>query len=293
MPYCTTVDGIHLHYELTGEGDPVLFIHEFGGDHRSWEPQIRYFSRRYHCITYAARGYPPSDVPEDVSSYSQERAVDDAVAVLDAVGAEHAHVVGLSMGGFAALHLGLRYPERATSLVIAGVGYGAEKQYEEFFRNVSNEVADNFEKQGAEQYASVYARAASRIPFLVKDPRGWEEFARMLAEHSAIGSANTMRGVQAQRPSLYDLEGALRDMRVPSLILTGDEDDHCLAPCVFLKRTLPASGLVVLPKSGHTINLEEPAQFNGLLSEFFSRVEAGRWPERDARSNPAEIMKTS
>lgn len=293
MPYCTTDDGVRLHYEATGEGHPVLFIHEFGGNHRSWEPQLRYFARRYRCITYAARGYPPSDVPEDVSRYSQERAVDDAVAVLDALAIDRAHVVGLSMGGFAALHLGLHHPDRATSLVIAAVGYGAEKEHESFFRNLSNEVADNFEQQGSEQYASVYARAAARIPFLVKDPRGWEEFARMLSGHSAIGAANTMRGVQAARLSLYDLEKELACMRVPSLIVNGDEDDHCLNPGIFLKKTLPASGLTVLPKTGHTINLEEPAQFNELLSDFFARVEAGRWPERDPRSNPAEIMKTS
>lgn len=293
MPHCTTDDGIRIHYEVTGEGHPVLFIHEFGGDHRSWEPQLRYFARCYRCITYAARGYPPSDVPEDVARYSQERAVEDAVAVLDTLDVDHAHVVGLSMGGFAALHLGLRYPQRATSLVIAAVGYGAEKEHEAFFRNLSNEVADNFEQQGAEQYAPVYAQAAARIPFLVKDPRGWEEFARMLSEHSAIGSANTMRGVQAARPSLYDLEDELASMRVPSLIVSGDEDDHCLNPGSFLKKTLPASGFSVLPKTGHTINLEEPAQFNELLREFFARVEAGRWPERDPRSNPAEIMKTS
>src|SRR3954451_10972770 len=105
MAYVITDDGVGLHVEEAGRGFPVLFVHEFAGDHRSWEPQVRALSRRYRCITYAARGYPPSDVPEDPAAYSQARAVADAIAVLDGLGVEHAHVVGLSMGGFATLHL--------------------------------------------------------------------------------------------------------------------------------------------------------------------------------------------
>src|SRR5215813_3904894 len=126
MPKLTTDDGVQLYYEETGSGTPVVFVHEFGGDHRSWEPQVRYFARRYRCVAYNARGYPPSDVPADPASYSQERARDDIRAVLDALGITTAHVVGLSMGGFATLHFGLAYPSRAVSLVVAGCGYGAE-----------------------------------------------------------------------------------------------------------------------------------------------------------------------
>src|SRR5207248_4176373 len=117
-----TADGVSLYYEETGSGTPLLFSHEFAGDHRSWAPQVRELGRRYRCITYSARGYPPSDVPDAPEAYSQERAVADAVAVLDHLGIERAHVVGLSMGGFCALHLGLSRPERALSLVVAGCG---------------------------------------------------------------------------------------------------------------------------------------------------------------------------
>ena len=126
MPRITTPDGIQLHYEEVGEGIPVLFIHEFGGNHESWEPQLRFFARRYRCITYAARGYPPSDVPDDMERYSQAIAVAGAVAVLDGLGIAKAHVVGLSMGGFCTLHFGLRHPDRALSLTVAGAGYGCE-----------------------------------------------------------------------------------------------------------------------------------------------------------------------
>ncbi|KQP12910.1 alpha/beta fold hydrolase [Pseudorhodoferax sp. Leaf265] len=293
MPMITTRDGTRLHVEEAGSGTPIVFVHEFGGDHRSWEPQMRYFTRRYRCITYGARGYPPSDVPTDVERYSQAIATDDIADVMTALGIAKAHIVGLSMGGFATLHFGLRYPERALSLVVAGAGYGAEKQYEDYFRNVSLEVARKFEELGAVEFAKIYSTAASRIVFQVKDPRGWQEFATQLSEHSAVGSARTMQGVQARRPSIYDLEAELRQMQVPTLVVVGDEDDHCLQPGLFLKRTVPASGLLVLPKTGHTLNIDEPALFNQFVADFLATVEQNKWLPRDPRSVPAEIMKTS
>ena len=290
--FAVTDDGVRLHVEDISEGTPIIFIHEFGGDQRSWEPQVRYFSRRYRCITFNARGYPPSDVPENVSQYSQVRAVDDIRDVMDHFKIARAHIVGLSMGGFAALHFGMTYPDRALSLVVASAGYGAEKEFEDYFREVSLEVADQFESQGSESFSNTYGMAASRVPFLLKDPSGWSEFRRMLGEHSAKGSADTMRGVQAERPSLYDLEDSLGKIATPTLVVVGDEDDHCLKPGIFLKRSIPACGLHVLPKTGHTINLEEPDSFNRSLAEFFAMVEEDRWLPRDPRSKPSEIMKT-
>jgi pimeloyl-ACP methyl ester carboxylesterase len=292
MTMITSRDGVKLYVEETGEGTPILFIHEFGGNHASWEPQLRFFSRRHRCISYAARGYPPSDVPESADRYSQAIAADDAVAVLDALGVDKAHIVGLSMGGFCTVHFGLRTPQRALSLLVAGAGYGCEKEHEEYFRGVSLEVADNFESQGAEEFSKVYALGASRVQFQNKDPRGWQEFADRLATHSDIGAANTMRGVQARRPSFYDLEDELKQMQVPTLVVVGDEDDHCLQPGIFLKKTIPACGLSVFPKTGHTLNLEEPAAFNALLAEFIAQVEAGHWLPRDPRALPGQIMRT-
>ena len=292
MPYVTTDDGIQLYYEEAGSGDTVLFVHEFGGDHRSWEPQIRFFSRRYRCITYGARGYPPSDVPDDPATYSQQRAVIDAINVLDELHISNAHIVGLSMGGFTALHVGLEYPQRARSLVVAGCGYGAEKDPAEYFKGVSLEVAQQFESLGSEAFATTYASGAARVQFQNKDPRGWDELVEWLGQHSSVGAANTMRGVQCQRPSLYDLEPGLSNLAKPTLVINGDEDDHCLQPGLFLKRTIPACGLLVLPKTGHTINLEEPNMFNSAVAEFFAQVDAGQWAPRDPRADPAQVMRT-
>src|SRR3954447_13689270 len=284
MSSVTTDDGVRLHYEETGEGTPVLFVHEFAGDHRSWEPQVRALSRRHRCITYAARGYPPSDVPDGLDAYSQDRAVADALAVLDAAGVERAHVVGLSMGGFCTLHLGLRHPERALSLVVAGVGYGAQHERQEAFRKESAAIARAFRDEGSAQVAERYAVGPARVQFQNKDPRGWAEFAARLAEHDAQGSARTMRGVQAARPSLYDLTDELAALDVPALIVAGDEDEGCLEASLMLKRTIAVAGLALLPKTGHTCNLEEPELFNRLLERFFADVEHGAWGPRDPRS---------
>jgi len=284
MPHVSTNDGVRLHVEEAGDGSPVLFVHEFAGDHRSWEPQVRALSRRYRCIAYSARGYPPSDVPEDPAAYSQDRAVADAIAVLDALDVDRAHVVGLSMGGFATLHLGLRHPGRARSLVVAACGYGAQPERQDAFREESNVIADAFAAEGAAEVAKRYAVGPARVQFQNKDPRGWAEFAAHLGEHSSAGSAMTMRGVQGARPSLYDLTDSLAALSVPTLIVAGDEDEGVLEPSLMLKRTIPAAGLAVLPKTGHTVNLEEPELFGRLLERFFADVENGAWGPRDPRS---------
>ncbi len=289
MPYANA-DGVKLYYEETGSGLPVIFVHEFAGDYRSWEPQVRFFSRRYRCVTYNARGYPPSDVPKEPSAYSQAIAADDIAHVLRHLKIAKAHVVGLSMGGFATLHFGLRHSEMARSLVVAGCGYGSVREQRAQFQADSEAVAQRFETLGTAEVAKTYAVGPYRVQFQAKDPRGWEEFARMLAEHSATGSAMTLRGVQKARPSLWELEGELRRMTVPTLIVTGDEDEPCLEPNLFLKRTIPTAGLWVVPKTGHTVNLEEPEPFNRSAQDFFNTVETGRWTMRDPRSIAASAL---
>jgi len=293
MPAIVTDDGVTLHTEETGQGEPLLFVHEFAGDHRSWEPQVRFFSGAYRCVTYAARGYPPSEVPTDPGAYSQERAVADAVAVLDGLGIDQAHVVGLSMGGFTALHLALAYPGRVLSAVVAGAGYGAEPERAEAFRSESMLTAAAFANEGAAKVAERYALGPARVQFQNKNPRGWAEFAEALAGHSYLGSALTMRGVQAARPSLYTLTGELARIPVPVLVLVGDEDEGCLEPALMLKRTIPTAGLAVLPRTGHTANLEEPDVFNRVVDTFLASVARGAWHPRDPRSRSASTTGMS
>ena len=185
MSFARTSDGINLFYESAGSGTPIIFVHEFGGSHWSWEPQLNFFARRHRCITFAARGYPPSDIPESVDAYSQARAADDIVEVLDAADIDKAHVVGLSMGGFASLHVALRHPKQVLSVVAAGAGYGAEKVHENYFKGVSAQVAENFEKRGAKEFAPSMRKALHACSFRKKTraagaclPIGWRSTTR-------------------------------------------------------------------------------------------------------------------
>jgi pimeloyl-ACP methyl ester carboxylesterase len=290
MPQLSTDDGVRLYYEETGSGTPIVFVHEFADDHRGYEGQLRYFGRRYRCIAFNARGYPPSDVPDEPERYSQDRARDDIGAVLDALAIEKAHIVGISMGGFATLHFGLAYPARALSLVVAGCGYGAEPGKRQQFHDETAKTIALIEGRGMGEASKTYAQGPSRVQFQNKDPRGWTEFAAHLAEHSTKGSALTMRGVQALRPSIWDLADGMRRLDVPTLVMTGDEDDPCLEPGLLMKRTIPSAALVVFPNTGHALNLEEPDLFNRSLDEFFHQVESGRWPRRDPRSVTGSIL---
>jgi len=284
MPHLSTDDGIRLYFEEAGSGVPIVFVHEFAGDYRSWEPQVRYFARRYRCIAFNARGWPPSDVPEDVARYSQARACDDILSVLDGLNIGKAHIVGLSMGGLATLHFGLTHPSRALSLLVAGAGYGSEPAEREKFREEAVVIAAKLEKEGMAAFAEAYAYGPTRVQFENKDPRGFAEFKAMLSEHSAKGAANTQLGVQRERPSIFALEDKLAACRVPMLVVTGDEDWPCLLPDVFIKRTCPSAALLVIPNSGHAVNIEEPAAFNAALADFLAQVDAGRWPMRDPRA---------
>src|ERR1700733_13309464 len=138
------VNGVSLYYEEVGRGTPMVFVHEFAGEIASWRPQIGFFGRRYRTIAFNARGYPPSDVPEDPALYSQAQAAEDIRAVLDHLQIEKAHIVGLSMGGYATLHFGLLYPERARSIVVAGAGYGSKLDERDAFRRDCAAVAERF-----------------------------------------------------------------------------------------------------------------------------------------------------
>ncbi|MDA1116828.1 MAG: alpha/beta hydrolase [Proteobacteria bacterium] len=277
MPHITTNDGVKLHYEEAGVGTPIVFVHEFAGDLRSWEPQFAHFSRRYRCIAYNARGYPPSDVPESMERYSQDLARDDVLAVLDGLKIQRAYVVGLSMGGFASLHFGIKYSARALGLVVAGCGYGAVAAQREAFQQSSRANAKLMLEEGMAKFAATYGHNATRLQLRDKDPRGFALYIKYLTEHSAQGSANTMLGYQARRPSLYDLKKEMAGITAPTLVVCGDEDDATLEPGLLMKRTIPKMGLVVLPRSGHGLNLEDPALFNRIVEDFFHQVESGRW----------------
>ncbi len=283
MPYADS-DGMRLYYEEVGKGTPIVFVHEFADDLYSWEPQVRFFSRRYRCIAFNARGYPPSEVPKKPSQYSQAQATDDIANVMRDLGVRKAHIIGCSMGGYATVHFGLKYPRMAMSLTAIGVGYGSDPDKREQFLRDTEVMARRFEELGTPAAIKPYQIGPARIQFQNKDPLGFRKFTEAFAKHSALGSANTLRGVQARRPTIQSLEDGLAKMKVPLHMVSGDEDNNCLEPSVFIKRVCPGASLTIVPSTGHAVNLEEPDFFNRITAEFLAQVESGRWRLRDPRS---------
>ncbi len=274
-----SINGVDLYYEVTGEGEPLVWSHEFAGDHRSWAPQVRAFARRYRVITYSNRGYPPSSVPDDPAAYSQEQLVDDLRGLLEHLGIARAHVGGLSMGGNVALNFALTYPEMCRCAIVAGCGTGSNDP--ETFRAEGRRLIAAIEGEGMAGFTAVYAMGPTRRQFARKDPLGWREFRDQLAGHSARGAALVFGNVQLKRPTIYQLQPRLEALTVPTLIVVGDEDEPCLAPGLFMKRHIRSAGLAILPDTGHTLNLEEPELFNRLALDFLTAVEQGRWPVRE------------
>lgn len=274
MPTFTS-DGVEIHYQVAGEGYPLVWGHEFAGDITSWEPQVNFFARRYQVITYCHRGYPPSGVPDDPTAYSQDHQVEDLYRLLHHLGIDQAYIGGLSMGGTVTISFAIAHPEMCRALIVASAGAGSTDRE----RLVASwqALSESMLSEGMEKFADGYARGAERLQFLRKDPVGWAKFHAGLASHSAQGSALTFRGVQMKRPTIYQLEENLKQIKAPTLVLIGDEDRPCVDPAVFMKRNIPSCGLAVFPQSGHTINLEEPDLFNRTVLDFLTAVEAGKW----------------
>lgn len=279
------MDGTSLFYDEAGSGEAVLFIHEFAGNHRTWSAQMAALGRSHRCVAYAARGYPPSDVPESDAAYGQDISVADAIAVLDALNIERAHIVGHSMGAYTALHVGLRHPERCLSVAALGCGWGSHPDERETARGLCEDIAAMFREKPIAESAAAYARFPMRNTFEAKDPQGFAAFEEILGGLSPEGAALTMLNVQRDRPTLWDLEADLKKFAPPLLVLVGDEDHPCLDGSLFLKRTVPTAALQIVPRAGHTITMEEPAIVNAALNGLFAAATDGTWMNHRKKTN--------
>ena len=276
MPYLQS-DGARLYYEEAGTGTPIVFCHEFSGDLWSWEKQIQHFSRRYRCIAFNARGYPPSEVPASLTRYSHRHAVDDVAVVMRHLGVKKAHIVGCSMGSRTTLDFGLTYPRMVMSLTMIGIGSGADPRKKAVFLRESEARACQYEEGGLAVVLKGLRVAANRVQLKRKNPRAFEDFCRRFMLHSAQGCANIIRRVQARRVSLFSMERALRALKVPSLVIVGDEDPGAIESGLFMKKVSPAVQLSVVPATGHLVNLEEPDLMHRLTEDFFALVESKQW----------------
>ena len=282
MAYATAADDVRLYYEEAGTGTPIVFVHEFSGDLRSWEPQLQHFSRRYRCIAFNARGYPPSDVPARTSSYAPRAAVDDIAAVMRHLKLRKAHIVGCSMGAQSTLHFGLTYPRIALSLTAIGAGSGSTFTNRAAQQQAAVENARRYEEEGLSAVLARIRKAPNRVRLQRKNPRAWDDFGRRFMEHSAQGCANTQRGVQARRVPLTQLARQFAALIVPTHLIVGDEDPAALDASLFIARACPGACLSVAPATGHLVNLEEPELLNRLVESFYGLVDSGKWRPRPA-----------
>ena len=282
MPYFTH-QGVKLHYLDEGEGPALFFLHEFGGDARTWAQQVTAFSQQANtprrCIVLSARGYLPSDVPADPTAYSWENNRDDAIGLMDHLGLQQVDLIGLSMGDYIALMITLHVPDRIRSTVCASVGAGAHPPFRAAFIDDAIASAEYIRATGV-MPAREMALAPNRIQLRSKNEAAWQEFLDHLAEHDPVGAANTLAEVQAKRPGLHDFASQLETLEVPVLILAGDEDEPCLDVSLWLKRQMPYSALKLYPRSGHLINLEDPDQFHRDIAQFHDTLADGRWEKR-------------
>ena len=279
MPYIQS-DGARLYYEEAGAGTPIVFAHEFSGDIWSWEKQIQHFSRRYRCIAFNARGYPPSEVPASLSRYSHQHAVDDVAVVMRHLGVGKAHIIGCSMGSRTTLDFGLTYPRMAMSLTMIGIGSGGDPRNKAAFLRETEARARLYEQGGLAVVLKGLSKAGNRVRLKRKNPRAFEDFRRRFMQHSAQGCANIIRRVQGRRVSLFSMEKPLRALKVPAHVIVGDEDPGAIDSGLFMKEISPAVQLSIVPSTGHLVNLEEPDLLHRLTEDFFALVESKHWRPR-------------
>ena len=275
MPQAKAADGTSLYYESHGSGPAIIFVHELAGTCHSFDRQVAALKGKYRCITFNARGYPPSDVPSAAAFYSQDIAASDIGAVLDAAGEKDAHVLGVSMGSAAALQFTIAHPNRVRSAILCSIGSGSDAKPDEYVANMEA-MAARVEKNGMEQIRQNFTSSPARQKLKEKSPAEYQKFLDDLERFSVQGLTNTMRGVQKRRPPLYAHKDQIAALRVPALVVLGGIDQGCEKPSHFLAETLPGARLEILPNTGHGVNIEEPDRVNRMVAEFVGAVEARR-----------------
>ena len=277
MAKVSAPDGVKLHVEESGSGTLVVFVHEYAGDYRSWEPQVRHFSRQHRCVTYSQRGYPPSDVPSDPARYSQDRP-----RQCHRYHRPPRHRQGACGRAFDRRLYGAArrhpLPRSLLSVTTTGCGWGSTPDIGK--RDAIKAMAAETGKILPKKASPPRPRNSPtrRSPGLQhKDPRGWAEFARMLAEHSAKGHAPHHAQTSAQAADAVGDGGRAQGLLGAAHGHSRRRGRSSTSSSVFLKRTAPGAALLVVPRAGHTVDSEEPAAVNAALAELFSAAEAGRW----------------
>jgi pimeloyl-ACP methyl ester carboxylesterase len=260
------VNGASLHYEVAGEGEPLILVHAGIADGRMWDGQIEAFARRYRVIRYDLRGFGKTAMVDGPYSHHE-----DLRGLLDALGVERAHLVGCSMGGGAALDFALRYPERAGALVLVGsavsgfeAGFEPPEQWDELV--AADEAGDlgRVSELEVQIWVDGPGRRPEDVDASVRD---------LVREMNLIALQNEASGLGEELPPDPPAAGRLSEILAPALILVGDSDQpKTLAAADLLASELPNARKVVMPGTAHLPNMERPEEFNRTLLDCLEEV---------------------
>ncbi len=249
-------DGVHIYYEVEGEGPAVLLTHGYGATLRMWDRQVEAFADRYHLIRWDMRGHGESDSPEDADAYSHEATVADMAAVLDACGVDRAVIGGLSVGGFLSLLFHLAHRDRVRALMLCGTGPGYKKDEPRArWNRFADKTARGLEERGL---AALGTSAEVRA-----------------AKHKSVqGLSHAARGILVQKDARV-IE-SLPSIRVPTLLMVGGNDEPFLASTDYMAAKIPDSTKVIVDGAGHAPNIEKAELFNEALASFLESLTQDR-----------------
>ncbi|MBE1281739.1 MAG: alpha/beta fold hydrolase [Rhodobacteraceae bacterium] len=270
-----TSDGLSLFFEEAGSGTPIVFVHEFGGDYRSWHLQVSALAPEFRCITYSARGFHPSAIPQDRSQYGQTYSTADLLALIDHLGLDMVHVVGTSMGSFTSLNFALTHPDRVASVTLVGNSSGPRDETERsrYRKDWIGHERLLREERGGDGAVAVLEEDPAYQSFQKNDPENWSIYAANLRGQSAQGAIHVLSTVHWNRRSLFDDVERLRAFDKPVMLVTGGDDYYLVGETnAFLNDTLPDVRWHRFPATGHLVNIEQADQFNRLLAGFVGRL---------------------
>jgi 2-succinyl-6-hydroxy-2,4-cyclohexadiene-1-carboxylate synthase len=262
------VNGIHLNVEVEGTGPALMLLHGFTGDISTWEPLLPAF-RGFQTIRVDLIGHGASDAPEDPERYTMAHGVQDLVALLDHLDVGQAALLGYSLGGRVALHFALEAQERLWALILESASPGIEDAAERAARVASDSaLADDLLRNGIEAFVDRWQAQALFASQLNLPAATQEKQRRSRLGQKPLGLANSLRGMGAGRQEY--LMPRLEELKIPTLLMAGELDTKYSGLAYDMAALIPDTAVVVTPKAGHAVHLEQPKRFQRLAGTFLS-----------------------
>src|SRR5438128_1960971 len=247
-------DGVNIHYDIFGNGPPLLLTHGYSSTSAMWQGQIEALSKHHTLILWDMRGHGQSDYPDDPAAYSEALTVGDMAALLDKAAASTAIVGGLSLGGYMSLAFVRAHPERVRALLIIDTGPGFKKDdARDAWNKRAHETGERFDREGLGVLKQMSAERAS------------------VSHRDASGLARAARGMLTQRDA--SVMETLPGIKVPSLVVVGADDTPFLAASDYMAAKIPGAEKVVIPAAGHAANIDQPKAFNDAVLAFLDRLD--------------------